>query len=72
NESKSTTAGALRNCLRVVLRFNKSGHDSNVSTMGKIIAGMCGRGTEQPTRLLGAELGRARVVRIQKPRESAV
>lgn len=67
-----------RFCLRVELRFNKSGHDSDVSTMGEIIAGMCGKGTEQ--RLLGAELygargparGRARVVRIQKPRESAV
>lgn len=49
-------------------------------TMGKIIAGMCGKETEQPVRLFGAELyrahgasrGHARVMRIQKPRESAV
>lgn len=69
-----------RFCLCEVLRFNKSGHDSNMRTMGKIIAGMCGRETEQLVRLFGAELygahrparGRARVTRIQKPRESAV
>lgn len=69
-----------RFCLGKVLRFNKSGHDSNMRTMGKIIAGMCGRGTEQPARLFGAEFyrahgparGRARVVRIQKPWESVV
>lgn len=69
-----------RFCLGIVLRFNKSGHDSNMRTMGKIIAGMCGRGTEQSVHLFGAELygahrparGRARVVRIQKPRESTV
>ncbi|XDV20263.1 hypothetical protein PO909_025614 [Leuciscus waleckii] len=67
-------------CLCEVLRFNKSSHNSNVRTMGKIIAGMCGRETEQPVRLFGAELyrahgpsrGIARVMHIQKPRESAV
>lgn len=49
-------------------------------TMGKRIAGMCGRETKQPVRLFGAELygahgpsrGRARVTPIQKPRESVV